>query len=206
VEAGQGWAEAGLSAALRFSRDDRLLWGRADGSARRVYRTGNGGTGVLHCVQDDGVGGFRNIEAFGITVLAPVPVGILFKSAHTRGGFGENIRIHDVILKHVSVALRITMNWNPSYSYAAIPAGNKDYPAYWTVLATPVPGAQGMAHFHDVHIWNMQGTARTAFEVDAFPTVTLDHITLDHIDLQTQTSGHIADVRDWTFKDLTLHS
>lgn len=66
-------------------------------------------------------GGFRNIEAYAITVLAPVPVAILFKSAHTRGGFAENIRLHDFDLHDVAVAFRVTMNWNPSYSYAAIP-------------------------------------------------------------------------------------
>ena len=44
-------------------------------------------------------GGFRDIEAYNITVLDKVPVGILFKSAHTRGGFGENLRLHDFTMK-----------------------------------------------------------------------------------------------------------
>ena len=62
------------------------------------------------------------------------------------------------------------MNWNPAYSYATIPPGITDYPAYWKVLTTPVPDAQGRAHFHDVHIWNIKATgATTAFEVSAFP-------------------------------------
>ncbi len=34
-------------------------------------------------------GGFRNIEAYNLTAESHVPVGILFKSAHTRGGGGE---------------------------------------------------------------------------------------------------------------------
>jgi len=32
-------------------------------------------------------------------VLDKVPVGILFKSAHTRGGFGDNLRLHDITMK-----------------------------------------------------------------------------------------------------------
>ena len=151
-------------------------------------------------------GGFRNIDVSGITVLFPVPVGILFKSAHTRGGFGEDIQIHDFKLSGVQVALRITMNWNPSYSYATIPAGMKDYPPYWKVLAAPVPEQQGKAHFSDVHIFNISGTAKTAFEVDAFPDVTLDRFRLDHFDLATGTAGHISDARDWTFNSVTLHT
>ena len=149
-------------------------------------------------------GGFRHIEASGIRVLAPVPVGILIKSAHTRGGFGEDINLHDFTLENVAVAVRIDMNWNPSYSYATIPPGSTNYPPYWTVLATPVAEAQGRAHFHDVRISHIRGTAKTAFEVAGYPSLPLDHFTLSNFDLQTQTAGHIADARDWTFSNVIL--
>jgi polygalacturonase len=151
-------------------------------------------------------GGFRHIEASGIRVLAPVPVGILFKSAHTRGGFGEDITLHDFTLENVTVAVRINMNWNPSYSYATIPPGSTHYPPYWTVLATPVAEAQGRAHFHDVHISHIRGTAKTAFEVAGYPSLPLDHFTFSDFDLQTQTAGHIADARDWTFSNVILRT
>lgn len=150
-------------------------------------------------------GGFRNIEAYNIQAESHVPVGILFKSAHTRGGWGENIRIHDLTLTDVPVVLRITMNWNPSYSYAKIPETEKNYPAYWKVLSTPVADEKGRAHFHDVHIWNIKATgAKTAFEVDAFPEVPVDHFTLDHMQLEAKTAGHISDAKDWTFADNIL--
>jgi polygalacturonase len=152
-------------------------------------------------------GGFRNIEAYNLTGLAHVGVGILFKSAHTRGGWAENIRIHDITLIDVPVVFRITMNWNPSYSYAKIPAGITSYPAYWKVLATPVPEEQGRAHFHDVHISNIKATgAKTAFEIDAFPELRLDHFTFKHLQIEAATAGHIADAKDWTFSDVTLHT
>jgi polygalacturonase len=149
-------------------------------------------------------GGFRNIEAYGITVLKPVPVGILFKSAHTRGGFAEHLNLHHFTLKDVQVAVRFTMNWNPSYSYAAIPREIHDYPPYWTVLSTPVPAEKGMAHVSDVRISNIQGTAKTAFEVDAYTQAPLVHFTFSDIDLHVQTAGHIADASDWTFTNVTL--
>jgi polygalacturonase len=149
-------------------------------------------------------GGFRHIEASGIRVLGPVPVGILFKSAHTRGGFGEDITLHDFTLENVAVAVRINMNWNPSYSYATIPPGSTHYPPYWTVLATPVAEGQGRAHFHDVRISRIRGTAKTAFEVAGYPSLPLDQFTLSDFDLQTQTAGHIADARDWSFSNVIL--
>ena len=150
-------------------------------------------------------GGFRNIEAYNLTTLKGVPVGILFKSAHTRGGFAENIRIHDITMTDTPVVLRITMNWNPSYSYAKIPDGMKDYPAYYTVLNTPVPEPQGMAHVHDVHIWNIKATgATTGFEVDAYTAVPLEDFQLDHWDVHALHAGHISDAKGWKFTDVSL--
>jgi hypothetical protein len=150
-------------------------------------------------------GGFRNIEAYNITVEDKVPVGILFKSAHTRGGFGENLRLHDFTMKGTPVVLRITMNWNPSYSYARIPAEVTEIPPYWKVLATPVPKAQGMAHFHDVRIWNIKATgATTAFEVDGFKEAPLERFRLEHLDIQARNGGHIYDAKDWSFSDVRL--
>jgi hypothetical protein len=150
-------------------------------------------------------GGFRNIEAWNITTTAHVPVGILFKSAHTRGGFAEDINLHDFTLVDTPVVLRITMNWNPSYSYATIPAGLTDYPAYYKTLTTVVPAEQGIAHVHDLHIWNIHATgAKTAFEVDAYANAPVYNVKLDHLDIHAQTAGHIFDARDWIFANTTL--
>ena len=150
-------------------------------------------------------GGFRNIEAYNITVLDKVPVGILFKSAHTRGGFGENLRLHDFTMKGTPVVIRITMNWNPSYSYAEIPKEIKDYPAYWKVLATPVPREKGIAHFHDVRIWNIKASgATTAFEVDGYKEVPLDRFSLANLDIEAEKGGHIYDAKAWQFTDTKL--
>ncbi|WP_229261882.1 glycoside hydrolase family 28 protein [Duganella guangzhouensis] len=150
-------------------------------------------------------GGFRNIEAYNITTLKGVPVGILFKSAHTRGGFGENLRLHDFKMIDTPVVLRINMNWNPSYSYAKIPDEIKDYPPYWKTLSTPVPREKGIAHFHDVRIWNIHARgATTAFEVDGYSEAPLSRFTLEGLDIEAQNGGHIYDAKDWTFTDAQL--
>ncbi|PWF47820.1 glycoside hydrolase family 28 protein [Massilia glaciei] len=150
-------------------------------------------------------GGFRNIEAYHITVLGNVPVGILFKSAHTRGGFGENLRIHDFKMTGVPVVLRITMNWNPSYSYAKIPENITDNPPVWKVLATPVPKERGMARFRDVKIWNIDASgATTAFEVDGFKAAPLERFHLDNIEIEASKGGHLYDAKNWKFTSLKL--
>jgi polygalacturonase len=145
------------------------------------------------------------IEVYNITALSGVPSGVLFKSAHTRGGFARDIRIHDLTLEGVAVPIHITMNWNPSYSYATIPAGVKDIPAYWVTLTTKVPEQQGLPHFRDVHIWNIKATgAKSAFNVAAYPNATLDDFHLDHLDIEAATAGTIANAINWTLTDSNI--
>jgi lysophospholipase L1-like esterase len=147
-------------------------------------------------------GGFRNIEAYNLTALSGVPSGVLFKSANTRGGTAHDIRIHDLTLEGVATPIHITMNWNPSYSYATLPAGLKDVPPYWTVLTTKVPPQQGLPHFSGVHIWNIKATgAKSAFNVSAYPDATLDNFRIDHLDIEAATAGSIANAKHWTLTE-----
>ncbi|MDP9040186.1 MAG: glycosyl hydrolase family 28 protein [Acidobacteriota bacterium] len=152
-------------------------------------------------------GGFHNIEVWNITAEAAVPNGVLFKSAHTRGGTATDIRIHDMDLQGVATPISMTMNWNPSYSYAELPAGTdrKTMPPYWVPLTTPVPAEQGLPHFSHVHIWNVHATgARRAFSVAAYSNAPLTDFKFDHLDIQAASAGSIANARDWTFSDIHL--
>jgi polygalacturonase len=153
-------------------------------------------------------GGFRNIEVWNLTVPAgannSVGNGVLFKSAHTRGGTATDIRIHDLTLENVATPISMTMNWNPSYSYATLPPGTdpKTMPPYWVPLTTPVPEAQGRPHFSGVHIWNIKATgARRAFSVAAYPDAPLTDFHFDHLDIEAASAGTIADAKDWSFAD-----
>lgn len=151
-------------------------------------------------------GGFRNVEVYNIHAFGHVPSGVLFKSAHTRGGWADNIRIHDLQLENVAIPIHITMNWNPSYSYAVIPPGPKNVPPYYNVLATPVPPSQGLPHFRNVHIWNLRATgAREAFNVSANAEAPLENFVLDHINIDAQAAGKVADTRNWKLQHVTIH-
>jgi len=153
-------------------------------------------------------GGFRNIEAYNLTALAGVPSGVLFKSARTRGGFADDIRIHDLTLEGVAVPIHITMNWNPTYSYATLPPDLKDPPSYYITLTTPVtPPDKGLAHFHNVHIWNIKATgAKRAFDVSAYPAAPLEDFKIDHLNIEAQAAGTIANAKNWTLTDNTIQT
>jgi len=149
-------------------------------------------------------GGFHNIEVWNLTAEAGAGNGVLFKSAHTRGGTATDIRIHDLTLTGVAVPISMTMNWNPSYSYAILPPGTdtKTMPPYWVPLTTPVPEAQGRPHFSGIHIWNIKATgARRAFSVEAYKDAPLTGFKFDHLDIQAASAGSIADAKDWSFSD-----
>lgn len=146
-------------------------------------------------------GGIRDVEVYRLKVLAPTPSGILFKSAHTRGGHIRDIRIHDLDLQGVRTALRIDLNWNPSFSYAAIPAGITEVPPLWRTLTTPVlPPERGLPHLSDVTIARIRATgAQRAFDVAAYPTAPLERFGFDEIAIDAPDGGTIADVQGWRF-------
>jgi polygalacturonase len=146
-------------------------------------------------------GGFRNIEAYRLAFDENTPVGILFKSAHTRGGWGEDIRLHDITMRGTPVVMRINMNWNPAYSYASIPAGVKDVPDHWRAVSKE----KGIARFRDVKIWNIKATgAKSAFEVAAFAQTPLQRFQFDQLDIEAMSGGYIHDAKDWRFSNTRL--
>ena len=150
-------------------------------------------------------GGFRDIDVYRLRALGHVPAGILFKSARTRGGWADGIRIHDLVLENVATPIAINMNWNPSYSYAKLPAGLTDIPSYWKVLTTPVPPEKGLPHFRNVSIWNIRATgAKRAFAVSAYPNAPLVDFHFKNIDISAKTAGSIADAKNWSFSNVHI--
>lgn len=150
-------------------------------------------------------GGFRDIEVSGIEVHAPVPVGILFKSAPTRGGFAERLKLSDIKLVDVPVVLRATMNWNPGYSRAEIPPDITEVPPHWRVLATPVSAEAGRTHICDVKITGLQARgAQVVFEVEGVEQAPLSGFSFDEIDIEAKSGGYIYGAKDWQFAQTRL--
>ena len=150
-------------------------------------------------------GGFRNVEAYNLTAYKGVGSGVLLKSAKVRGGGGENLRIHDLHLTDVRIPIQVNLNWNPSYSYAEMPADAKDAPSYWTVLTTKVPEDKGIPRFADVHIWNIDATgAKTAIAIAAYPQAKLKNFRIDHVNIAAETAGSISNTQNLELDAVTL--
>ncbi|HEY0956685.1 MAG TPA: glycosyl hydrolase family 28 protein [Roseateles sp.] len=148
-------------------------------------------------------GGLRRINAQRIEVHAKVPVGLLFKSAPTRGGFVEDVSISDLSLHGVPVAMRATMNWNPAYSQAQIPEAELPHaPPYWQTLAQPVPRERGRTRVEGVRIQRLVARdAQVAFEVDATAEVPLRRFDFRALDIEATRGGHVQDALAWHFDE-----
>ena len=152
-------------------------------------------------------GGIRHVEAYRIHVLAPSPIGILFKSAATRGGTIEDIAIHDIDMRGVPTAFSITFNWNPSYSYAKIPADLSNVPEHYKVLAQEVSREMGIPHLKNVRISNLKATGSLqAFSVAAYTHSPLQHVTFRNIEIQAQRAGEIQNAEDWKFENARIQT
>ena len=152
-------------------------------------------------------GGFRNVKVSGIKVYHPTPVGILFKSAQTRGGSISGIEISNIFMQDVPVVMRVNLNWYPAYSYARIPDGIKEYPDYWKTLSTPVPKERGIPRLSDVYVHDIQAVgAKTAFEISAYPEKPLENFRFERLHLDAWSAGSIANAENFTFTDVTILS
>lgn len=147
-------------------------------------------------------GGIRDVTVENLHVLQGVPNGILFKSASTRGGTIENINIRGVDLENVATAIAVTFNWNPSYSYAKMPADVKNPPDYWKVLTEPVPPEKGLPHLHGVRIADLKAVgARQAFNVTSYKDSPLRDFVLTNLNIDAANGGTIQYADGWKFVD-----
>jgi polygalacturonase/rhamnogalacturonyl hydrolase YesR len=164
------------------------------------------GGGVL-CFGSETSGGIRNVVAYR-NRGAGTNEGIRFKSARTRGGFAEDILIRDLRLTRVPLPISVTLDWNPSYSYATLPPDTADVPAHWVTLASPVePPERGLTRFSRITIEDVRATgARRAFTASGLPEQPVHDITLRDVRIQAAEPGFIEHARDWTLRDVVVET
>ncbi|WP_133273386.1 glycoside hydrolase family 28 protein [Hymenobacter radiodurans] len=166
------------------------------------------GGGLFTCGSETS-GGIRHVIARNLKAKG-TKVGIRIKSALTRGGTVEDIRVDNIEMDGVGVAIEMTMNWNPSYSYSTLPEGytQETLPAHWKAMLTKVePAEKGLPYFRDVHISNVRVTnAKKAISAEGQANSLLENMTLSNITMTAQTAGDISYAKNWTVKDMNITS
>jgi len=129
--------------------------------------------------------------------------GLNIKSAFTRGGTVEDIHFQNVQLDSVGFAVKISMNWNPSYSYSTLPKGyNIDsVPAHWKVMLHKVePASLGTPHFKDIYVENVNATfARTAIDAEGMAESLLQNFQFKNVKINTNKAGSARFAEGWKF-------
>lgn len=196
--------------------DDICLKSGRDADGLRVNRptqyvlirnnTTRRGAGVVSFGSETS-GGIRHVVALHNHGIG-TSEGVRFKSAHTRGGVVEDVLVRDLRMENVPLPFTFTSNWNPSYSYATLPAGMTNVPPWWIALTTPVePPERGYPEFRDITIEDVVATgAKRIFSAEGLPTKPIREVTFRHVRAEGQTAGSIEYARDWKFEDVVLRT
>lgn len=150
-------------------------------------------------------GGIRHVVAYQNRGVA-TSEGVRFKSAKTRGGIVEDVLVRDLTLENVPLPFTFTLNWNPSYSYAAIPKDMKDVPSHWIVMSTPVtPAERGLCEFRNITIENVEATgARRIFSAAGLPEKPIHGVRFINVTARGKEAGSIQYARDWRMQNVEL--
>jgi polygalacturonase len=152
-------------------------------------------------------GGIRHVVALNNRGIG-TKEGVRFKSAKTRGGFVEDVLVRGLKMDGVVLPFTFTLNWNPSYSYAAIPDGMTNYPAFWKVMNTPVlPVERGYCLFQNIRIENVEVKgANRIFTAEGLPAKTIQNVTFSNITAEGKEAGTIQYAENWKMENVKIRT
>jgi hypothetical protein len=154
-------------------------------------------------------GGLRNIEFYNIQGKGTL-AGIRFKSARTRGGIVENIKISNVVMEGVPIPFEFVLDWLPEYSNPVMPDGfpPDEITDRMRLLSIPiVPVEKGFPQFRNITIENIRAKwSAVAFEVSGMKERPMKRFTFKNVHVQAAHAGtiHPGLVQDWRFENSTF--
>lgn len=151
-------------------------------------------------------GGIRNVYVTNMEANE-TNCAIRLKSALTRGGVISDILIENIKMKNVNIPLEVSLNWNPSYSYASIGDDVENIPDYWEKLLEKVDPEKGIPHIKNVTIRNIKAKGvKTAISVSGVPDSYIENFTLENIQISCENAGKLNYTKNWTFNNVKIKS
>ncbi len=149
-------------------------------------------------------GWIRHVKAENMKAIGTNHV-MHLKSAFTRGGGIEDISINNVQAENVNSFCTVTLNWNPSYSYAELPEEIKEIPEHWKVMLQEVPREKGIAVIRKVSLSDCHVVkAQTAFQISGAEESPLSGFEFSNIFVEAQRAGVLSHAKDWNMEGLTI--
>ena len=105
--------------------------------------------------------------------------------------------------------LSVDLNWNPKYSYSALPKEyeGKDVPEHWTTMLTPVePKEKGYPHFRNVYFSHVKadGAKRFISASGWNASHRIENFYLSNINAEVESVGKITYGKNFQLQDIHL--
>ena len=134
--------------------------------------------------------------------------GIRFKSTRTRGGEIADILIRGLTLRGVARPFTFTLDWDPSFNAARIPAGYRSPPAYWRILTAPVlPPERGYTDLRDITIASVRavGAGEILF-ASGLAEQPIGAVRWEDVQVDGREAGEVRAARDWTMQSVCFRT
>lgn len=165
-----------------------------------ISRAGGG----LVTIGSETSGFVRNVEVYNLKAEG-TNCAIRLKSALTRGGGLSDIYIHDIEMNNVRTPMEVTLNWNPSYSYASIEENVDEIPPHWKVMLEEVPAEKGIPSFSNVTIEKIVAKgSTTAMNVAGIEKSYIENFTLKDIEIECKNPGQIRYTKNWILDNVKI--
>lgn len=149
-------------------------------------------------------GGIRNVLVAD-NVFRGTKNGFRLKSARTRGGLLENIRVENLSMEDVRIPFSFEFNWNPSYSYCEIPEDyDGEIPEYWYRMVQKVPEGMGIPRVRNIRIANVtaglserypEQEPSVAFHISGLEEAPFEDIAFENVKIRSRSFGRIENIK-----------
>ncbi|MEJ4088704.1 glycoside hydrolase family 28 protein [Galbibacter orientalis] len=160
----------------------------------------------LFTLGSETAGSIRHVYVSNIKGLG-TSNGLNIKSALTRGGTVEDISLQNIQMDSVKTFVKISMNWNPSYSYSKLPEGYDidSIPIHWKKLLKEVPASKGIPTFKNISLSNIDVKgAEKAMNVKGLENSIIENISLNDVHIEAKTAGGISYSKDWNLENVSI--
>lgn len=156
-------------------------------------------------------GGIRNVTICD-NYYEGTDNGFRIKSARTRGGVLEHIRVERLKLVNVRHVFSFLLDWNPAYSYCALPEGyTGEVSERWKKLIERVPLEKGIPTVRNIQIKDIKAYyteeyegMSMAFEIEAFEGFPIEEVSFENVEITAKSFGSIKGVKGFKWKNVEL--
>jgi polygalacturonase len=149
-------------------------------------------------------GWIRHVKAENMKVFGSGHI-IHLKSALTRGGGIEDVEISNSSGDSIKNFCKVTVNWNPSYSYAELPKGVKDIPDHWKVMLEAT-GNKGIPIIRNITIRDCSATnvKEDVISIEGSGKSKIENFVVENVKVSAVRAGTLKFANNWKLKNVEI--